>query len=777
MIEFALQYAARGWRVFRLTGYKTPFKGSHGFKDGTTDAKVIERLWGEKPWANIGLATGFAGPPAAGEPALAHIVVLDADGPGGLAELVEAGRAHGGVPRTLTAKTSKGWHFYFALPRSGLVRLKKVTAPRLASGQDGLDVNADGSYVVAPPSVNAKTGFVYQWVNALDPIADMPDWLIAFCREKAAARKRGPAPITQTRKEGEAYISASGCCSISEARNNASPLLAHSPAGARVSGRVLGALRKGELTDFLGALRRIDAGCGYDQWFELGAAIHDFAPGDEGLAVFKAWSRSADGYATEEAQLACEAKWREYARKAVENTGQRLITKATVYALANQAPPLPADGGQAAGVDHAHVNGVHALPSIFTAPDSPGAKRIIFVDLDGDGNPRGTTTNAGLAIDGLGIRCRKDLFHEKLTIAGEAIDAWAGGLSDDVVLMLRQCVKARYGFDPGERNMRDAAVQRCLDNQYNPVCDYLDRLAWDRVPRIGKWVVDYLGAPDTPLNKEFGRLMLIAAVRRARMPGTKFDQIVVWEGKEGTNKSTALKILAGAENFSDQNILSAGDREQQEAMTGVWLYEIAEMAGLKKADIERVKQFASRTEDRARPAYGRLRVDRLRQCVFVGTTNKDIYLQSDTGNRRFWPIATGHIDVVRLAADRDQLWAEAARAEAAGEAIELHARYWQAAAEQQEARLEGDLWRQPIEAYLECRLKEPDTTLTDVLHVGLGLDMAQINQWAHNRGARVMRELGWERFLKREKSGRNWRYRKKTGADGDAGDKNSTEIS
>lgn len=754
MIEFVLQYAARGWRVFRLTGYKTPFKGSHGFKDGTTDANVIERLWKETPRANIGLATGWSG-----DPAKAHIVVLDADGPGGLAELVTAGKPHGGVPRTLTVKTSKGWHFYFALPCSGLVRLKKVTARRAASGDDGLDINADGAYVVAPPSVNARTGFVYAWVNPLDPIADMPEWLIAWCRTKAAARRRGPEP-TNNKVTPPSNEVIAGTHYLDSGANRESPV--------RVSERVLGAMRQGELTSFLGALRRINGVYDYDTWFEIGAAIHDFDSSDMGLQIFKAFGRrDTAGQRAEADLLACEAKWREYARKASDNSGQRLITKASVYARASAT--IGSERKQEKGSNEGHnasVDGEGGLPSIFAPATSPGTKRVVFVDLDGDGNPRGTTTNAGIAIDGLGIRCRKDLFHEKLTIAGELIDAWAGGLSDDVVLMLRQCVKARYGFDPGERNMRDAAVQRCLDNQYNPVCDYLDALAWDGVPRIGRWVVDYLGAPDTPLNKEFGRLMLIAAVRRARKPGTKFDQIVVWEGKEGTNKSTALKILAGAENFSDQNILNTSDREQQEAMTGVWIYEISDMAGHKKADIERVKQFASRTEDRARPAYGRLRVDRLRQCVFVGTTNKDIYLLSDTGNRRFWPIATGHIDVVRLAADRDQLWAEAARAESAGEPIELHARYWQAAAEQQEARLEGDPWREPIAAWLATQLKQPDTSIADVLQHGLAMPIAQINQYAQSRAARVMRELGWERFRKRTETELIWKYRPRSGNTG-----------
>src|SRR5262249_4498604 len=149
----------------------------------------------------------------------------------------------------------------------------------------------------------------------------------------------------------------------------------------------------------------------------------------------------------------------------------------------------------------------------------------------------------------------------------------------------------------------------CLEHPFNPVIDYLAALAWDGTERIGRWVIDYLGCPDEPIGRAFGRLMLIAAVRRARHPGTKFDQIIVLEGVEGTGKSTALRILAGDDNFSDQRILGVSEREQQEALQGVWIHEIADLAGMRRTEVEAIKAFASKTEDRARPAYGRFRVD------------------------------------------------------------------------------------------------------------------------------------------------------------------------
>ena len=137
-----------------------------------------------------------------------------------------------------------------------------------------------------------------------------------------------------------------------------------------------------------------------------------------------------------------------------------------------------------------------------------------------------------------------------------------------------------------------------------------------------------------------------------RQPGCKFDHILTLEGIEGTMKSTSIVILAGAENFSDQTILTASDKEQQELVRGVWLFEIADLAGMKRADVEKIKAFATRTHDRARPAYGRRRVDAPRRCIFFGSTNEDEYLQSQTGNRRIWPLktgVTGPIDIEGLA--------------------------------------------------------------------------------------------------------------------------------
>ena len=95
-------------------------------------------------------------------------------------------------------------------------------------------------------------------------------------------------------------------------------------------------------------------------------------------------------------------------------------------------------------------------------------------------------------------------------------------------------------------------------------------------------------------------------------------------------------------------------------------------------------------------AYGRFSEARGRQTIFVGTTNEHKYLKDRTGNRRFLPVKTGTIDLEALRRDRDQLWAEAAVREARGEEITLPQELWEAAAVEQEERLEDDPWLEKL---------------------------------------------------------------------------------
>lgn len=114
------------------------------------------------------------------------------------------------------------------------------------------------------------------------------------------------------------------------------------------------------------------------------------------------------------------------------------------------------------------------------------------------------------------------------------------------MLKLRQEVLRRFKFDLGDGF--HAGPRMYGSHLFDPVRDYLDTLAWDGKHRLDQWLIDYCKATDTPLNRAFGRKVLMVAVRRVRSPGCKFDFILVLEGEQGIGKSTMLKILRSRMN-------------------------------------------------------------------------------------------------------------------------------------------------------------------------------------------------------------------------------------
>lgn len=766
----ALFYASRQWPIFRLTAYKTPLRNTHGHLDATCDVTTLQAWFDVPRPPNLGMACG-------------RIVALDLDG---LAwptskwgtSLMAAALANGGMPVTLTQRTARGLHLLFALPDGVTVRVRNEPRKKDAPG---IDIKGEGGYIVLTPSVNFKTGFTYSWINTVKP-AVMPQWLIDWCQTVGRDDKTilsadlglGPRPVYLEHKRkpdqgiaDQSYLSSVPTWSLEEE--------------SRIRA----------------ALAAIPNDCGHDQFLRIGLALHglDWVRSDGSsisFDLFDEWCQKAAEYYN---PAGLERKWADF-----ERSSRREVTIGSLYHLAKShgwngqsavGPPMvdkkrppvlgAAGGGEAAAefgesttlarevptpqfpstMFPTKVNGhSHALPDVILSPMS-----IRFLDTNEDGFPKATATNAAQAIAGLHVRCAKDLFHDKLTVAGQPIAQWGTDLTDEIIVMLRKTIRNTYGFDPGEQHARTGAMQLCLQNQFDPLLDFLDSLRWDGVRRIDTWMVDYMRAADTRLNRAIGRLVLVAAVRRARHPGCKFDQITVFESEEGRGKSTALEVLAGGPGFySEQQVLGLGDREQQEASAGVWLHEIADLQGMRRSEIERVKAFASRKEDRARPAYGRFRVDKPRRCIYFATTNEEDYLRSDTGNRRFWPVRVGEVDLQGLLRDREQLWAEAAQAEEAGESTMLDRGLWRDARAEQEDRLEREPWTELIHNYVALAGKEKaDVSVKEVLVDNQFIQMKPdaLSQVAMNRAARALRALGFTKYRKRiSGGGLEWRYRR-----------------
>ncbi|UPJ97430.1 virulence-associated E family protein [Bradyrhizobium sp. 172] len=348
--------------------------------------------------------------------------------------------------------------------------------------------------------------------------------------------------------------------------------------------------------------------------------------------------------------------------------------------------------------------------------------------------------NISTALISLGVTLRYNSFDGRMIIKGlPGFDL----LDDAAMERLWLSIDERFEFLPPKDFFWVVVGDAARQNSFHPVRDYLDGLKWDGVDRIDRWLTTYAGAVDTEYVRAIGRLVLIAAVRRIRSPGCKFDEMPILEGTQGTEKSKALEILAvNPDWFSDDLPLGADSKRMIEHISGRWIIEAAELNGMRKADVEHLKAFLSRRTDRARLAYGRMTTELLRQCVIFGSTNDHKYLRDLTGNRRFWPVKVIAFDTAALRRDRDQLWAEAAELEARDESIRLDPKFWEAAAAEQAERTIDEPWIDQIAGVLgdmEGKLLASDAWTV------IGLPAGQRMQEHNARFGRAMRALGWER--------------------------------
>ncbi len=246
---------------------------------------------------------------------------------------------------------------------------------------------------------------------------------------------------------------------------------------------------------------------------------------------------------------------------------------------------------------------------------------------------------------------------------------------------------------------------------FDPVAQYLQALQWDGHSRLDDWLTTYLGAPDCDYTKLVGAKFLISGVARALRPGCQVDHVLVLEGAQGIGKTSALRVLAGQYHRADPPPL--GTRDAKEALRGCWIVEIGELDSMNKSELSAVKNFLSQTEDHFRVPYGRRSETRLRRVIFAATTNETEYLRDHTGNRRFWPVECRRANLQRLAADRDQLWAEAVVRFRRGEPWHLTtAADQQLASLEQARRVELDPWHDRVADYAASH---PDFTASEVL--------------------------------------------------------------
>lgn len=273
-------------------------------------------------------------------------------------------------------------------------------------------------------------------------------------------------------------------------------------------------------------------------------------------------------------------------------------------------------------------------------------------------------------------------------------------------------VADRYGVQFPENKFAKALTIAVDNRRINPLKEYIKGLPeWDEVPRVDTLLVDYLGAEDTEYTRAVTRKTLIGAVMRVLEPGCKFDTVLVLDGAPGIGKSTLLRKLGGQWFADSLHLNDIRDKTAAEKLQGVWIMEIGEMQGSRKADVDVLKGFLSRQVDEYRPAYGRVVERHPRTAVICGTTNSQTgFLRDITGNRRFWPVpveGNGKVSVWDMTPETvAQIWAEAAMYTAEGEVPYLGKAMEEEAARMQQAALEYDDREGEVLEYLDTLLPE-----------------------------------------------------------------------
>ena len=244
----------------------------------------------------------------------------------------------------------------------------------------------------------------------------------------------------------------------------------------------------------------------------------------------------------------------------------------------------------------------------------------------------------------------------------------SASMTDTDMKYIRLYLEENYDLT-SEKKIIDAADLAAHQNSYHPVRDYLNSLAWDGTERIRYCLHHFLGAEADEYTFQALRLFLLGAIHRAFRPGCKFEVMLCLVGGQGAGKSTFFRLLAGKDEWFSDDLRKLDDENVYRKLQGHWIIEMSEMIATANAkSIEEIKSFLSRQKEVYKIPYETHPADRLRQCVFGGTSNAMDFLPLDrSGNRRFLPVlvcpeqAEVHIleDEAASRAYLQQVWAEA----------------------------------------------------------------------------------------------------------------------
>jgi predicted P-loop ATPase len=312
---------------------------------------------------------------------------------------------------------------------------------------------------------------------------------------------------------------------------------------------------------------------------------------------------------------------------------------------------------------------------------------------------------------------------------------------------LRTTIAVELDIDVSRHDAKEIVIKLALKNQYSPVQEYLSSVV-EMHPTVDVSILDtiasrYLGTDD-PLHAAEMKRTLIAAVARAYQPGCKHDNICILQGEQGSLKSTFFEVLAGEEFFTDD--LTGNEKDEALKLSRYWMLEHSEFeSAYRTKEVSQLKAFLSRKTDAIRPPYAADVEEMPRPSIFVGSTNKSEFLKDPTGERRYWviPVKVKKIDIKKLKAERDLIWAAAVTAYNAGE-------QWHLTREEEELlRIANgefrvsDCWEDAIYDYVAGR---EYVTVNEILTNVLNFELKENKDTrVETRVADCLKKLGWKK--------------------------------
>lgn len=339
------------------------------------------------------------------------------------------------------------------------------------------------------------------------------------------------------------------------------------------------------------------------------------------------------------------------------------------------------------------------------------------------------------AIRGLwGNRLRFNTLKQRVELDGEPLD----------LDFVRSDLCEALDIDIPKEEAVEIVVSVSRENQYCPVVQYLLQVEAahpDDSINLDSLASHLLNTTD-PLHAAYLKRHLIGSVARAMKPGCKMDTALIFQGKQGIQKSTFFQTLYGDE-FFDDTMAECSDKDELMKLHQHWVVEWAEFeTTLGRRGYSRLKQFMSTRVDTYRPPYGRIAKSFPRHTALVGSTNEEEFLNDPSGDRRFWVLPVRQINIELVRQLRDRIWAAAVAAYRRGEQWWLTNAEKELADEANKPFRVSDTWEDFIQAYIQPR---QFVTIAELLGNALEIEPAKQDKAAQMRAAAIVRRLGWHK--------------------------------